>query len=99
MPGTGSWSAASLPAEEHAVHGASDCIDTSAMIITYKEEITEDNDDTELAYSPDEGWRNGLYLLVKFGRFVESNEAVESHGSSDKISSDHTSSEKGYLSG
>ena len=36
----------------------------------------------------------GLYPLVKFGRFAEPNEASESHGSSDKISSDPTSSEK-----
>ena len=36
----------------------------------------------------------GLYPLVKFGRFAEPNEATESHGSSDKISLEHTSSEK-----
>ncbi|KAL7597760.1 hypothetical protein Lser_V15G25577 [Lactuca serriola] len=36
----------------------------------------------------------GLYPLVKFGRFAEPNEANESYGSSDKISSKHTSSEK-----
>ena len=36
----------------------------------------------------------GLYPLVKFGRFAEQNEASESHGSSDKVSSEPTSLER-----
>ena len=39
----------------------------------------------------------GLYLLVKFGRFAELNEASESHGSSDKVPSEPTSSERVIL--
>ena len=32
--------------------------------------------------------------MVKYGRLAEPNEATESHGSSDKISSEHTSSKR-----
>ncbi|CAH1422263.1 unnamed protein product [Lactuca virosa] len=52
IAGVGSWSAASLPTEEPAVHGALEPTDTPSMIMASEEEPTKDNDDTEIDYIP-----------------------------------------------
>ncbi|CAH1422481.1 unnamed protein product [Lactuca virosa] len=51
MAGTGSWSAASLSEEEHAILGTLDPVDTPMTRMTSGEEPTYDDDDTEPNYA------------------------------------------------
>ncbi|CAI9279767.1 unnamed protein product [Lactuca saligna] len=63
MEGIESWSAASLTAEEHVVHGASDPTDTPEMSMASEEEPMKDNDNTKPEDTPDEHPSELVYSL------------------------------------
>ncbi|CAI9288307.1 unnamed protein product [Lactuca saligna] len=52
MAGARSWSSTSFAEQEHAIHGASDPIDTPSLILTFEKDPMEENDATKPDYTP-----------------------------------------------